>query len=64
MHEDGLPFNEADIRHQIGIAKRLGVPREEMFCILTPLPVDRRAGSLTDIEIRRIFDDAWPVDSS
>jgi len=63
-YSDGLPFNEADIKHQIRRARELGMSRAQALAMVTPLhPVsERRLGSLTDIEVHRIFNEEWPAE--
>jgi hypothetical protein len=63
-YSDGLPFNEADIKHQIRLARKHRMSRDEALALVLPLhPVsERRLGSLTDIEVHRIFNEEWPAE--
>ena len=57
----GTPFNADDIRKQVSIGRRVGMTRQRVLELITPpAPADRRPGSLTDIEVRRILDEEWP----
>jgi hypothetical protein len=63
-YSDGLPFNEADIKHQIRRARESwNVLRSGARQWVLPVhPVaERRLGSLTDIEVHRIFNEEWPA---
>jgi hypothetical protein len=57
----GLPFSTEDIRHQVRTFRKLGMPRQEALdTVVPPRPAERRPGSLTSVEVKRIFDEEWP----
>ena len=58
-HADGLLFNADDIRSMVIRARLLGLRRERVFAALTR---HRDGVPLTGLEVRRIFDEEWPVE--
>ena len=55
------PDDDADIRKRARAFRRLGMPRHEALdTILRAGRGGRRPGALTNIEVKRIFDEEWP----
>lgn len=54
------PDDDADIRERARAFRHLGIPRHEALDTILGAARVRRPGALTDIEVKRIFDEEWP----